>query len=101
MEVCYNANTIAGHPDVHSPVTTLTKENAPAFYEPDVQILTSGGLRIPVHASILVLQILLIVCNFESPISVSEDLIFFPCFLNCENVGFCVAGAGKYHRPAA
>ncbi|KAH9776549.1 BTB/POZ and TAZ domain-containing protein 1 [Citrus sinensis] len=54
MEVCYNANTIAGHPDVHSPVTTLTKENAPAFYEPDVQILTSGGLRIPVHASILV-----------------------------------------------
>lgn len=97
MEVCYNANTIAGHPDVHSPVTTLTKEN----YEPDVQILTSGGLRIPVHASILVLHILLIVCDFESPISVSEDLIFFSCFLNCENLGFCVAGAGKYHRPAA
>ncbi|KAJ4712478.1 BTB/POZ and TAZ domain-containing protein [Melia azedarach] len=53
MEEPHNANTISGNLDVLSPITTVTKENAPAFYEPDVQILTSGGLRIPAHAGIL------------------------------------------------
>ncbi|KAJ0049092.1 hypothetical protein Pint_15601 [Pistacia integerrima] len=47
MEEPLRATTISC--DLH--LTTLTKQTV--FYEPDFEILTSDGLRIPVHAAIL------------------------------------------------
>ncbi|TXG51356.1 hypothetical protein EZV62_023880 [Acer yangbiense] len=51
MEDFHNPTAISV--DVHDPaIATFTKQTVPDS-EPDVQILTSGGRRIPAHASIL------------------------------------------------